>query len=97
MKNRTYALEHNTAFRELYIVPFYTVRPKYYSLNKMSHSDLTDAKIQFRGLFIDFLKKALVVTDHNILVYKLEHYDDTRTLKAVILHQNKSKKSALCW
>ena len=56
----------------------------------MSHSDLTDAKIQFRGLFIDFLKKALVVTDHNILVYKLEHYDDTRTLKAVILHQNKS-------
>ena len=56
----------------------------------MQHSDLTDTKIQFRGLFTDFLKKALVVADHDILVYKLEHYDDTRTLKAVILHQNKS-------
>ena len=56
----------------------------------MQHSDLTDRKIQFRGLFRHFLKKALVVADHNILVYKLEHYDDTRTLKAVILHQNKN-------
>ena len=56
----------------------------------MQHSDLTDTKIQFRGLFRHFLKKALVVADHNILVYKLEHYDDTRTFKAVILHQNKS-------
>ena len=57
----------------------------------MQQSDLTDTKIQFRSLFIDFFwKKALVVADHNILVYKLEHYDDTRTLKAVILHQNKS-------
>jgi len=51
---------------------------------------LTDTKIQFRGLFRDFFKKVLVVAEHNNLVYKLEHYDDTRTLKAVILHQNKN-------
>ena len=56
----------------------------------MQHSDLTDTKIQFRGLLDIFLKKALVVADDNILVYKLQHYDDTRTLKAVILHQNKN-------
>ena len=35
----------------------------------MRHSDLTDTKIQFRGLFIDFSKKALVMADHNFLVY----------------------------
>ena len=56
----------------------------------MQHCDLTDTKIQFRGLLDIFLKQALVVADHNILVYKLQHYDDTRTLKAVILHQNKN-------
>ena len=30
--------------------------------------------MHFRGLFID-IKKAFVVVDHDILMYKLEHYD----------------------
>ena len=35
---------------------------------------LTNKKMHFCGLFID-LKKAFVVVDHDILMYKLEYYD----------------------